>query len=87
MSTLIEIAGWLGAALLLLAYALVSYGRVGGRSVLYQTLNIAASVLLAANTSWHHAWPSAFVNIIWIVIAIGALSTAAASRRATPQEP
>ncbi|HZT03943.1 MAG TPA: hypothetical protein VFA39_16950 [Steroidobacteraceae bacterium] len=87
MSTLLEVAGWLGAALLLLAYALVSYGRVGGRSVLYQTLNIAASILLGANTAWHHAWPSAFVNVVWIVIAIGALSTAAASRRVTPQEP
>ena len=87
MSTLLEIAGWLGAALLLLAYALVSYGRVGGRSVLYQTLNIAASVLLAANTAWHHAWPSAFVNVVWIAIAVGALSAVAASRRATPQEP
>lgn len=70
---LIEIAGWLGAAILLAAYGLVSYGVLGARSGPYQMLNTLSGVLLAVNTSWHHAWPSAVVNIIWIVIAVGAL--------------
>ncbi|HEY1891450.1 MAG TPA: hypothetical protein VGG63_13640 [Steroidobacteraceae bacterium] len=70
---LIEIAGWLGAALLLAAYALVSYGVLGARSGPYQILNTLSGVLLGMNAGWHHAWPSAVVNIIWIVIAVGAL--------------
>jgi len=87
LSTLLEIFGWLGAALLLLAYTLISYGRVRSRSPVYQALNVVGGVLLAANTGWHHAWPSALVNVIWTVIAVGALCTAAASSPATPQKP
>jgi hypothetical protein len=70
---LIEVLGWLGAVLLVVAYALVSSGRVDGRSKLYQSLNIADGVLLGVNTAWHHAWPSAVVNVIWVVIAAVAL--------------
>lgn len=76
MSTLLETLGWIGAVTLIVAYALVSYGRVRGSSVMYQALNIAGSVLLAANTAWHHAWPSVIVNVVWAMIAIGALFTA-----------
>jgi hypothetical protein len=85
LSTLLEILGWLGAAVLLLAYGLISFGRVRNRSPGYQALNIVGGALLAANTAWHHAWPSALVNVIWIVIAVGALCTAATSGPATPQ--
>jgi hypothetical protein len=87
LSTLLEILGWLGAALLLLAYALISYGRIRSRSRAYQALNVAGGVLLAANTAWHHAWPSALVNIIWTVIAVGALCTVATSGATTAQKP
>src|SRR6185437_11198326 len=85
-SMLIEIAGWLGAAMLIVAYGLVSYGSVGGRSRFYQALNTLAGLLLAVNTVWHRAWPAAAVNIIWTGIAVGAL-VAGATRRATPNEP
>jgi hypothetical protein len=70
---LIEILGWLGAAVLLVAYGLASYGLLSARSRGYQTLNILAGILLAVNANWHHAWPSTAVNIIWIGIAVGAL--------------
>ncbi|HEX8755786.1 MAG TPA: hypothetical protein VF745_05580 [Steroidobacteraceae bacterium] len=76
----IEVLGWLGAALLVVAYAIVSSGRVDGRSKLYQSLNITASVLLGVNTAWHHAWPSAVVNVIWVVIAAVALMPVLARR-------
>lgn len=76
----IEVLGWLGAALLVVAYAIVSSGRVDGRSKLYQSLNIAASVLLGVNTAWHHAWPSAVVNVIWVIIAAVALMPVLARR-------
>lgn len=71
---LIEIVGWVGAAILLVAYGLVSYGRVDGRSRVYQALNTLAGLLLAANSVWHRAWPSVAVNIIWMGIALGALA-------------
>ena len=45
-SILITVGGWIGAAELLLAYALISKGRVAGDSLRYQALNLTGSVLL-----------------------------------------
>lgn len=74
VSLFLESIGWLGAALVVAAYGFVSYGLVDGRSKAYQALNILGSLLLAVNTAWHHAWPSAAVNVIWMGIAVGALA-------------
>ncbi|MDE2050025.1 MAG: hypothetical protein KGJ72_03325 [Gammaproteobacteria bacterium] len=79
---LLEIVGWLGAAILLAAYGFVSYGLVDARSRAYQALNIVSGLLLGANSLWHGAWPSAAVNIIWIGIAVGALAMAPAQSTA-----
>ena len=80
----IELLGWLGAAMVIAAYAMVSYGAVHGRDRLYQSLNITGALLLAVNTARHGAWPSAAVNVIWALIAVGALIPARARRRETP---
>lgn len=73
----IDILGWIAAAALLYAYGAVSFHRLTPSSRLYQGLNIFGSVLLILNTSYHRAWPSAFVNLIWVFIAIFALRKAA----------
>ena len=65
--------GWIGAFLLLLAYALVSFKKLAADSLAYQGMNVAASVLLAINTIYHQAFPSSFVNIVWTFIAIFAI--------------
>ena len=70
---LIDTAGWVGAAALLLAYALVSSGRLNGRSIRFQLLNLTGAAGLLANGIWHGAWPSAALNAIWLVIGIAAV--------------
>ncbi len=70
----IDILGWLGALVVVAAYSLISYGSVDGRSPIYQTLNVIGSILLIVNTAWHRAWPSSVVNLVWVGIAIGALT-------------
>ena len=70
---LIEIIGWLGAALVLSAYGLLSAHRLNSRSVAYQALNIAGSIGLVINTGWNGAFPSAAVNLIWMGIGAHAL--------------
>jgi hypothetical protein len=55
---LIDAAGWAGAGALLLAYGLVSTGRLNGRSFGFQLLNLFGAVGLLANG----AWPSAALN-------------------------
>ena len=70
---LLDGAGWLGAASLLTAYGLVSSGRVGGQGWFFQLLNLAGAVGLAANGVYHGAWPSAALNVVWLVIGLGAV--------------
>lgn len=66
---MIDALGWVGAVALLMAYGMVSRGRVTGRSVTYQVLNVIGSILLIINTLYYGAYPSTFVNVIWIGIA------------------
>ncbi len=67
---MIDATGWAGAGLLLVSYWLVSRRRVLGDSGLYQGLNAVGSLALLANTYVHRAYPSAFVNLVWLGIAI-----------------
>jgi hypothetical protein len=66
----IDLVGWLGAGLLLLAYGLVSFQKLHASSDRYQLLNAAGSCFLIVNTFYYRAYPSAFVNLIWIIIAV-----------------
>ena len=68
----IEIVGWAGAVLILLAYLLLSMGRLGGQSALYQWMNLAGAAGIAINGWWHSALPSTTLNVIWLLI--GALA-------------
>src|SRR6267154_180405 len=62
--------GWVGAAALLVAYAMVSARKWEGHSPAFQFLNVGGSLLLAANTIFYGSYPSTFVNLIWAAIAI-----------------
>jgi drug/metabolite transporter (DMT)-like permease len=67
--------GWAGAAALLVAYAMISSKKLEGNSTTYQFLNILGSLLLAANTIFYRAYPSSFVNLIWMAIAVFSIAT------------
>ncbi len=67
--------GWVGAAALLVAYAMVSHKKLKGDSATYQLLNISGSLLLAANTIFYGSYPSTFVNLIWAAIAVFSIAT------------
>jgi hypothetical protein len=62
--------GWMGAAALLVAYAMVSSRKMEADSAPYQLLNIVGSLLLVVNTIFYRAYPSSFVNLIWAGIAV-----------------
>jgi hypothetical protein len=64
----VEAAGWVGAALILLAYLLLSMGKVTGQSPLYQGMNVVGAAGFIINGWWHGALPSAVLNVIWILI-------------------
>jgi hypothetical protein len=77
---LIDAAGWAGVLALLLAYWLVSARRVRGSDAAYQLLNAVGGLLLMLNSFYHGALPSAFVNVVWVGIAVWALAAARARR-------
>ncbi len=69
-SLLINILGWTGSILYLLAYALVSMKKTEGDSVLYQGMNIVAGVLLVIYTLTLSAYASTGLNVAWIAIGL-----------------
>lgn len=79
---LVDGAGWLGAAALLLAYGLVSAGRLDGRSAGFQLLNLGGAAGLLVNGAHHGAWPSAVLNAVWVAVGVVALVRLARSRPA-----
>lgn len=64
----VEVAGWTGAALILLAYLLLSAGRLTGQSLIYQGMNVVGAAGFVVNGWWHGAIPSASLNILWLLI-------------------
>lgn len=72
MNLLVEIIGWIGAGSLLLAYGLLSVNRISA-GLTYQLLNLVGAVGLAVNAVVHGAWPSACLNLIWLLIGLVAL--------------
>jgi hypothetical protein len=69
---LVDALGWVGALILLAAYGAVSFRKIRPDAVLYNLANGAGGVLLVINTMYYHAYPSAFVNVVWIAIALAA---------------
>ena len=69
----------MGASFILLAYLLLSLGRVTGQSALYQGMNVVGAAGFIVNGWWHGAIPSAALNVIWMMI--GALALWRISRR------
>ena len=69
----VEVAGWAGAALILLAYLLLSAGRLTGQSLTYQAMNVVGAAGFIINGWWHGALPSASLNVLWLLI--GAVAT------------
>ena len=76
----IDVLGWIGAALLLLAYAFVSNGKLSGHDRAYQAMNVLGSILLIINSTYYGALPSVGVNVVWIFIGLAALRKGLRSR-------
>ena len=79
----VEIVGWAGASLILLAYLLLSAGKVTGQSPLYQWMNVFGGAGFVVNGWWHGALPSAVLNVVWVIIGGVALWRIAARRRSS----
>lgn len=73
MKLAIEVIGWIGAALILGAYALLSAGRLRADSLMYHLMNILGAAGFVVNSGWNGAFPSAAMNVVWILIGVYAV--------------
>ena len=81
MALLVEIIGWAAAGMILVAYGLLTAGRLTARSPLYQWLNVLGAAGFILNSGMNGAYPSAVLNVIWMGIGMVALRQIAKARR------
>jgi hypothetical protein len=74
MNLLIEIMGWIASVLIVGSYALNITGKLPSSSKIYVLANIIGGILFVVNTYYHQAYPSMFVNVVWVIIAIYMIS-------------
>jgi phosphatidylserine synthase len=67
---LIDILGWTGSILYLLAYALVSMKKTEGDSIFYQGMNIVAGTLLVIYSFSLGAFATTGLNAVWVAIGL-----------------
>ena len=68
-SNWIEIAGWLGALIIILAYFFVSFGIMKAESIPYQSLNLLGAGGIIAISAYKKVFQSVILNIFWGLIA------------------
>ena len=83
MTIAIETAGWIGAALSLGSYILVSLGKLEGRSRTFQWMNVAGAAGFVVNSGAHGAIPSTVLNVVWLGVGLVTLWTLRAARNRT----
>ena len=66
----VETVGWAGAILILLGYLLITTGKLTGKSLLYQAMNVFGAAGFAINGWWHEALPSTALNVVWLLIGV-----------------
>ncbi len=69
----VETIGWIASILIVGAFALNSFGKIASTSKLYQLANLVGGIFFIVNTVYHEAYPSAVVNVVWVIIAVSAL--------------
>lgn len=69
-SWIIEIAGWSGTILVLVAFLLLQIRRLSPGSGAYLGLNFFGGLFIGLNSYFNGALPSVALNFVWMVIAV-----------------
>jgi hypothetical protein len=70
MEVVIDVLGWVGSVLILLAYGLNSYQKIRSDSWTFSVLNLSGAIFFIIYTLYKEAYANAFLNIVWAVIAL-----------------
>jgi uncharacterized membrane protein len=66
----IDIAGWVGVVLILLAYSLNIFGVVESSATLYQALNAVGAIGIIIDGVGKRDIQPVVLNIVWLAIAV-----------------
>ncbi|ALH79899.1 CBU_0592 family membrane protein [Sphingopyxis macrogoltabida] len=77
----IEVIGWSAAVVILVAYVLLSLGKLEARSYLYQWMNVIGAAGFILNSGYNGAIPSAVLNVIWAGIGLFTIGIVWRARR------
>lgn len=69
------LVGWAGAVMYILAYLLLTLGKLKGNSILYHLLNVMGALGLIANAFHFNDYPNMVTNLLWLGIGLFALIT------------
>jgi len=72
-NNIIEIGGWYGTVVIVLAYALVSFHVLESGSFVYQILNLTGALGIVAVSFYKKAYQPGVLNAVWAVIALVAI--------------
>lgn len=73
MNKAINAFGWVGAILLLSAFAASSYGYLQQSDAVYQLMNLVGATGIAAQAYKRRAYPATALNVVWALVALIAL--------------
>lgn len=76
MQLLIDVLGWVGSIEVITAYGLNSYQKLKNDSLWFEVLNLTGGLFLIINTVYYGAFPSTFINVVWVLIALTSLARA-----------
>jgi len=67
---IIELCGWVGAIMLLIAYSANLLGKVKNDAVIFLLTNIVGSGLLIINAYANKAYPFIIINVFWFLVSL-----------------
>lgn len=71
---MINVIGYFGSALIIVAFTLNSLKVLKSFSAKYQILNLAGGAMVLFNSWYYHAFPSVVISIFWVIISVVALT-------------
>jgi hypothetical protein len=75
MDILLNVAGWVGGLLVIVAYGLLSLRWVDANGLSFNILNTVGGALLVGTAIQAGAVPNAAINVVWVVFGLYALAT------------
>jgi hypothetical protein len=73
MEIFIEIIGWVGSLVVVIAYGLNIYQKLRSDSMVFYMMNLTGGLALIVYTVYKAAYASAFINVVWVIIAVVAI--------------